>query len=86
MCFEVAGTIIGVFVYTAYYLGLVSSSTADCDDGQRVPDYELRAAYRWHALTLGILTVIFVFVTFIGVREQKGAYQLLPNLVCVPYS
>ena len=72
MCFEVAGTVIGIFVYTAYYLGLVTSSTQDCDSGERVPDSDERAAFRWHGLTLGILVVVFVFVTFIGIAEQKG--------------
>ena len=71
MCFEVAGTILGVFVYTAYYLGLVSAPD-ECNDGERLPNISHRAAYRWHGLTLAVLIVIFVFVTFIGVREQEG--------------
>ena len=77
MCFEVAGTLIGVLVYTAYYIGLASSSTADCDEGERVPDLDMRAAFRWHGLTLGILVVVFVFVTFIGVKEQNGTAKIL---------
>lgn len=74
MCFEVSGTILGVLVYTAYYLGLATRS--DCVEGERTPDNSLRAAYRWHALTLSVLIVIFVFTTFVGVREQKGQYSV----------
>ena len=73
MCFEVGGTIVGVFVYTAYYLGLVTQSDV-CEDGRRLPDPNLRAAYRWHALTLGVILLFCISTTVIGVREQKGMY------------
>ena len=74
MCFEILGTVIGVFVYTMYYLGLANSSTDSCQRSseEREPDSSLRAAYRWHGLTLGCFAIIFVFVTFITVREQSG--------------
>lgn len=71
-----SGTILGVFVYTGYYLGLVNDSTDDCNNGERVPDSALRAVYRWHALTLSFFVVIFITVTFLGVREQKGMIDL----------
>ena len=74
MCFEVAGTITGILVYTLYYIGL-SSESVDCKDGNRVPDTSLRAVYRWHALTLSVLTIIYVFITVVGVREQEGMKQ-----------
>ncbi len=78
MCFEVSGTILGVFVYTVYYLGLTEVADS-CDSGGRKPNQSLRAAYQWHGLTLGVLTVVFVFVTFIGVREQKGLMKEIMN-------
>ena len=65
---------VGVFVYTAYYLGLVGSSNSGCEGegGKRQSDPDLRAAYHFHSLTLGLITVACIFTTFITVREQKG--------------
>ena len=72
MCFEIAGTLLGVVVYTVFYTSLVHDKEEGCNDGERQPDSAMRAAFRYHALTLGVLTLVFVLVTFIGVREQQG--------------
>lgn len=74
ICVEQIGTMLGVYIFTAYYLGLVQfSDSSDCGGtGKRKPDPIKRAAYRWHALTIGVLVVVCVFTTFITVREQKG--------------
>ena len=68
MCFEVGGTTVGVFVYTVYYLGLVTQSDV-CEDGRTLPDPNLRAAYHWHALTLSVILLFCMSTTVIGVRE-----------------
>ena len=72
MCFEVAGTLLGIAVYTVFFVSLVHDKKDDCDDGDRQPDPEMRATFRYHALTLGILTFFFILTTFLGVREQQG--------------
>ena len=79
MCFEVAGTLLGIGVYTVFYTILVQSKDEDCSDGQRQPDKAMRATFRYHALTLGILTFFFILTTFIGVREQQG--QLISRFI-----
>ena len=68
MCFEVGGTIVGVFVYPVYYLGLVTQSDV-CEDGHTLLDPNLRAAYHWHALTLSVIILFCISTTVIGVRE-----------------
>ena len=73
ICFEQLGVLIGVYIFTGFYLGLVQfSESSDCDNGQRVPDPQRRAVYRWHALTIGLLLVLCVLVTTITATEQKG--------------
>lgn len=72
MCFEVAGTLLGIVVYTVFYTSLVHDKDEDCDDGERQPDRAMRATFRYHALTLGVLTFFFILTTFLGVREQQG--------------
>ena len=72
MCFEVTGTLLGIGVYTVFYTILVQDKVEDCSDGERQPDKAMRATFRYHALTLGILTFFFILTTFIGVREQQG--------------
>ena len=72
MCFEVAGTLLGIGVYTVFYTSLVQNKKEDCSDGERQPDEAMRATFRYHALTLGVLTFFFILTTFIGVREQQG--------------
>ena len=69
MCFEVAGTLLGILVYTLYYSLLPDKRAGDC---REEPNSGVRRAYRYHALTLGVLIVIFIVITFLGVREQKG--------------
>ena len=78
MIFEVLGTLLGILVYTVYYLGFVHVSNKECSDSeQREGDPAVRAAYRYHALTLGVLIFFFILTTFLGVREQKGVLSLV---------
>ena len=72
MCCEVIGTLIGILVYTVYYIGFVGNQSNDCSDGSRLQDPNKIAAYRWHALTLSLVIVTCVSVTVIFIREQKG--------------
>lgn len=72
MCFEVAGTLLGISVYTVFYTSLVHNKDDSCSNGERQPDQDMRATFRYHALTLGVLTFFFILTTFIGVREQQG--------------
>lgn len=72
--FELISTLLGVGIYTVYFLGLVgSSSSSDCDTGgRRVADPNLKAAYQWHALTVAAIIVLCVTVTVVFVRESPG--------------
>ena len=72
MCFEVAGTLLGILVYTLYYSLLADKKAGDCTEAVTEPNSGVRHAYWYHALTLGVLIVIFIVITFLGVREQKG--------------
>ena len=72
MCFEVAGTLLGIVVYTIFFVSLVHNKEEDCNNEDRQPDHEMRATFRYHALTLGVLTFFFILTTFLGVREQQG--------------
>ncbi len=73
MCFEVMGTILGILVYTAYYIIFVGDRNEQkCDDGEREPDQSERTAYTSHSITLGIILIICIIITFLGVREQQG--------------
>jgi Na+/melibiose symporter-like transporter len=77
MCFEVGGTMVGVFVYTGFYLGLVGTSKSGCEAGSdRKSDPTLRASYHFHALTLGIVTIVSLLITTVTVREQSGESEL----------
>ena len=74
MCFEVAGTLLGILIYTVFYLGFVSTTDSEeCVSGERVPEPLKRAAYRYHGLTVGVLIFLCILVTFLGIKEQKGA-------------
>jgi Na+/melibiose symporter-like transporter len=75
MLFEVLGTLVGIGVYTAYFSGFVQGKKASCDGGVRERDIDLERTYRYHAVTLAILTVVFVTITLVTVREQKGMYS-----------
>ena len=73
ICLELTGTVIGICIFTAFYLGLVQfSNVQQCEAGQREPDPMIRAAYQWHALTIGILVVICFFITVVSIKEQEG--------------
>ena len=77
ICFEQVGNLTGVFIFTAFYLGFVqfSATSGGCSAGQRLPDPPLRAAFRWHGLTVGLLTILCVLTTVIFIREQKGTSE-----------
>lgn len=77
---------VGVLVYTAYYFGLVGFSNSGCEgEGNiRESDPDLRAAYHFHALTLGIVIIICIFTTFVTVREQKGESYYMQGWVHIP--
>ena len=76
VCVELSGTVVGIGIFTAFYLGLVqlnSSASAGCNSsGQRVPNAQLRAAYQWHGLTVGLLIILCVFITVVSVKEEEG--------------
>ena len=83
MCFEVAGTLLGILVYTLYYSLLADKRTGDCTEAVAEPNTGVRRAYRYHALTLGVLIVIFIVITFLGVKEQKGEGREEGMLDCI---
>ena len=49
-----------------------SKKESSCDSGVRERDIDLERTYRYHAVTLAILTVVFVTTTLVTIREQKG--------------
>lgn len=72
ICFEVCGTLLGILIYTVYFIGFVGSSNEEsCDSGVRVPDMNKRTAFLCHAVTVGALIFLFILTTFLGVREQS---------------
>ena len=75
MLFEIAGTLLGILVYTAYYVGMVDASTSDCNnDGERKINTSRRAAYQWHGLTIAVIIVVCISVTTFTIKEQKGLF------------
>ena len=64
----------GILVYTVYFAGFVGlGGKESCGtEGKRLPDFSKRWAYLCHAITLGVLIVIFILIAFLGVKEQKG--------------
>ncbi len=75
MCFEVLGTILGILIYAAYFVGFVGDSHEQrCEGGVREPDENQRRAYRYSAITMGVIIAVCITVTFLGVREQNGMF------------
>ena len=52
---------------------------SSCDGGVRERDVDLERTYRYHAVTLGVLTVTFITTTLVTIKEQNG-YFFLSNL------
>lgn len=69
-------------MYTLYFLGFVGfEDTEVCEPGgTRKGDPQKRLSYLCHAVTLGVLIVIFIATTFIGVREQKSNCSVIVGL------
>ena len=44
---------------------------SSCDGGVRERDVDLEKTYRYHAVTLGVLTVAFIITTLVTINEQK---------------
>ena len=63
---------IDVYMFVVVY----SKEEDDCSAGQREPSLPSERAYRYHAITLGVLTVAFITTTLVTVREQKGGQWL----------
>ena len=49
---------------------------SSCDDGVRERDVDLERTYRYHAVTLGVLTVAFITTTLVTIKEQNGSFFL----------
>ena len=45
-----------------------------CDGGVRERDVDLERTYRYHAITLGVLTVTFITTTLVTIKEQNGDF------------
>ena len=85
MCFEVAGTLLGILVYTVFFISFVGNrEEEECNDGERQPDESMRRTFRYHALTLGIVIFLCILTTFLGVREQEGINDQL-YFTCVSW-
>ncbi len=76
MCFEVLGVILGVGIYTFYFVGFVETTEEEeCGGATREPNENQRRAYLYHAITVGVILIACILTTFLGVREQEGAYK-----------
>lgn len=71
MCFEVIGTMLGVAIYTMCYLSFVEGEEDVCSEGARVSDLNKIRAYRYQALIIAGFTLVFVWITAFGVKEQQ---------------
>ena len=71
MCFEVTSTLLGIGIHTLFFTIFVVGAGDQCEQ-ERVPSKPERDAYFWHAVLMGILTVVFVSTTVLGVREQES--------------
>ena len=47
---------------------------SSCDGGVRERDMDLERTYRYHAVTLGVLTVAFITTTLVTIKEQNGNF------------
>ena len=45
---------------------------SSCDGGVRERDVDLERTYRYHAITLAVLTVAFITTTLVTIKEQNG--------------
>ena len=50
---------------------------SSCDGGVRERDVDLERTYRYHAVTLGVLTVAFITTTLVTIKEQNGDFFLV---------
>ena len=50
---------------------------SSCDGGVRERDADLERTYRYHAVTLGVLTVAFITTTLVTIKEQNGNFFLV---------
>ena len=50
---------------------------SSCDGGVRERDVDLERTYRYHAVTLGVLTVVFITTTLVTIKEQNGDFFLV---------
>ena len=50
---------------------------SSCDGGVRERDVDLERTYRYHAVTLGVLTVVFITTTLVTIKEQNGNFFLV---------
>ena len=48
---------------------------SSCDGGVREQDVDLERTYRYHAVTLGVLTVAFITTTLVTIKEQNGNFS-----------
>jgi len=72
--FELFSTLLGVGIYTLFFVSLVhSSSGSDCDvGGKRLVDPNLKAAYLWHSVVVAGIIVVCVSITVIFIKESEG--------------
>ena len=85
--FELFSTLLGVGIYTFFFVILVhSSSSSDCDaGGERLVDPKLKAAYQWHSVVVAAIVVACVSITVIFIKESEGKNLYQSNLptICV---
>ena len=73
MTFEVLGSVLGLVIYTLYFVGFVGiSEEEECEGEVREPATNQRRAYFYHSITVGVILIACVVTTYLGVKEQEG--------------
>ena len=65
-----------LFLFTSKFC-YHSERESSCDGGVRERDVDLEKTYRYHAVTLGVLTVVFITTTLVTIKEQNGNFFLV---------
>ena len=80
MCFEVMGTMLGVIIYTLCYLVFVDNEEDICSGGVRLSDPNKIRVYRYQGAIIAVITLMFVWITAFGVKEQQEEIEQSKNV------
>ncbi len=83
---------LGVLIYTFYFVGYVQESGEECEGAVREPNANERRAYLYHAITVAALLIACIVTTYVGIKEQEGDHSSSklfchtpPELIIIPH-